>query len=145
MASVVKFNFIDSHGRKTSRSFAHTSDVLATVLADANTLAALWNPLTDLQMTGVVVTKKDATPSFAGVAGSNIDENVSVQILAADSFAYDVDLPDVPTAKLSGGTMVLTDADLVAFFAPFLAAGPWRVNLRNPTAFVSIVKAVLDK
>jgi hypothetical protein len=96
-------------------------------------------------MTGVVVTKKDATPSFAGVAGSNIDENVSVQVLAADSFAYDVDLPDVPSAKLSGGTMVLTDTDLVAFFAPFLAAGPWRVNLRNPTAFVSIVKAVLDK
>jgi len=145
MASVVKFNFLDDHGRKTSRSFSHTSDVLATVLASAATLAGLWDPLTDLQMTGVVVTKKDATVAFAGASGSNIDDNVSVQVLAADGFAYDVDLPAVPNAKLSGGQIALSDADLIAFFAAFAAGGVWRVNLRNPTAVASVVKAILDK
>jgi len=145
MASVVKFNFLDGNGRKTSRSIVYDSDVLATVLTGAAALAVLWAPLTDLQLTGVVVTKKDNSVVFAGVSTSNIDENVSVQVLGADGYAYDFDLPDPPTAKISGGVIALTDADLVAFFAEFDAGSSWRVNLRNPTAVASVVKAVLDK
>lgn len=143
--ATVKFNFVDSRGRSISRSIAHTGTVVADILADANTLAGLWNPLTDLALTSVVVTFTDVAPAFAGAAVSNRDENVSVQVQGADGRKYDFDLPDVPDAKMPTELLDTSDADVVAFFAKFAGGDVWRVNLNNPTAISTVIKGVLDK
>lgn len=141
----VKFNFRDSRGRPTSRTLFNVGATIAAVLTDVGTLAALWNPLTDLAFEGVNVSFVDPSSAFAGTPPSNIDENVSVQVTGADGYKYDLDLPDVPDAKTPGEAMSISDADLLAFVAAFQGAGNWRVNLRNPVQITQILKATLDK
>lgn len=141
----VKFNFRDSRGRPTSRTLFNTQATVADVITDVGTLAALWNPLTDLAFEGVNISFIDPSSAFAGTPPSNIDENVSVQVTGADGYKYDLDLPDVPDAKTPGEAMSIADADLLAFVAAFQGAGTWRVNLRNPVQITQILKATLDK
>jgi hypothetical protein len=140
-----RFNFMDSRGRSTSRTFAHVSDVFATVLAAAATLAALWDVLTDLQLVNVTISLTDMAPAFAGEAPSNIDENTSVKVLGADGRVYDVDLPDMPDSFTPSGMIDPTDPDIVAWFDEFGPASSWRVNLNNPTAITQIISGSLDK
>jgi len=142
---LVTFSFLDSRSRRTTRSFWNTEATLALVLAAVTALVAEWNPLTDLALEKVTITNVSTADAFAGAAVSNIDENVSVQVIAANGRRYDIDLPDVPDAKTPGENMDITDADLVAFFALFAGGGTWRVNPDNPQAITTIVKATLDK
>ena len=141
----VRFNLLDSNGRDTSRTWHNTQAAIADVLTDAGVLAALLAAITDLQIVSAVITFTDPSVATAGNAPSNIDAGVTVQVLGADGFRYPVNIPDMPEAKISSGAVSTTDADLVAFFDEFAAGGTWRVNLRNPTAVASIIKATLDK
>jgi hypothetical protein len=143
--SNVRFNFRDSRGRATSRTFAHTSDVIATVLTDVGTLAGLWDTLTDLQLENVTVSLTDDGDAFAGAGVSNVDENVSVKARGADGRVYDVDLPDMPDSYTPIELIDITDPDVAAFFDEFGPASPWRVNLNNPTAIVQLISGKLDK
>jgi len=145
MATPVTFHFLDSRGRDTSRTVVNTSDVLVDVISAATTLAGLWNPLTDMGLTGVTISIKSPTPNFAGAAISNKDENTSVQVVQANGRKYDFDLPDVPDAKHPTELMDITDLDLVAFFNAFAPAGTWRVNVANPQAISQVLRARLDE
>jgi len=142
----VLFNLLDSNGRETTRSWFNTQAAIADVLTDAATLAGLLAAITDLAIISCVVTFTDPSVAEAGAAVSNIDEGVTVQVLGADGYKYPVNIPDVPDAKVSGGAMSTTDADLVAFFNEFdPSTGTWRVNLRNPVGVTQILRATLDK
>lgn len=141
----VKFNFRDSRGRPTSRTYHNTQALIADALTDAGTLAALMNPLTDLALEGITLSVKNSTINFAGSPPSSIDSNVSLKVVGGDGFGYDVDLPAVPNAKTTAEQMSLADADLVAFTNAFGVGGTWRVNLRNPTDIATLVSATLDK
>lgn len=145
MAFNVRFLFRDSRGRPTSRTYHNTSALIADVFTDVTTLAPLLNAMTDLAMEGIVISVRSTTTTFTGAAVSNVDENVSVKVLAEDGFQYDVDLPDVPDVKTPSEQISLTDTDLVALFGEFETAGKWRINLRNPTAVASVISATLDK
>lgn len=145
MSYTVKFNFRDSRGRSVSRSLHNDEPLIADVLTDVGELTALWNPLTDLAFENVVVTRRDDSDAFAGATVSNRDENTSVKVLAEDGYVYDFDLPDIPDALHPGETLDVTDAAVVAFFDEFLTAGPWRINLRTPTAIASLISGKLDK
>lgn len=141
----VQFNFRDTRGRLTSRSVVHTSNVIATILADIATLAPLWDTITDLGLENVTISLTDDADAFASAGVSNVDENVSVKVLAADGFKYDFDLPDMPDAFTPVELLDVTNPDVVAFFDQFGPASPWRINLRNPTAIVSLISGRLDK
>lgn len=144
MASEVRFNFLDSRGRTTSRTVVHTSDVIATILADVAVLAPLWDALTDLELVDVIVSKRDNTDAFAGAAVSNIDENVSVQVLKANGYKADFNLPDMPDSFTPGGVIDPTALPITDFFAEFAAGNNWRLNIQNPQAISSVIKGVLD-
>ncbi len=145
MAYTVKFNFRDSRGRTVSRSLHNDEPLIADVITDVGELTTLWNPITDLAFEEVVITSRNTADAFAGAAVSNRDENTSVKVMGEDGYVYDFDLPDVPDALHPGETLDVTDAAVVAFFDEFLTAGPWRVNLRNPTAIASLISGKLDK
>lgn len=145
MSFRVRFNFRDSRARTTSRTFVNTQALIATVLTDIATLAALWDTVTDLELVDVVATQVDATEAFAGAATSNVDENTSVKVQGADGRIYDVDLPDLPDAQHPIAALDITDAAIVAFFDEFAVGNSWRVNLNNPTDITAILSGMLDK
>lgn len=145
MSFRVRFNFRDSRARTTSRTFVNTQALIANVLLDIATLAALWDTITELQLVDVVMTQVDTTEAFAGAATSNVDENTSVKVQGADNRIYDVDLPDLPDAKHPIAALDITDADVVAFFDEFAVGNNWRVNLNNPTDVTAILSGLLDK
>lgn len=141
----VRFNFRDSRGRNTSRTYWNTAvNDVAQTITDAGALALLLDPLTDLALVDITITYPGAA-SFAGAAVSNVDENVSVKVEGGDGRIYDVDIPDMPDAKMPTEVLDITDVDVVAFFNQFLVAGPWRVNLNNPTDIATVIRGTLDK
>lgn len=145
MAFDVRFNFLDSRGRSTSRSFHNTNALVADVVTQIGVLLALWNVVTDLQFLYATIMNKDAASAFAGAAVSNVDENTSCKVIAGDGKVYDVNLPDVPDAKHPGESLDMTDVDVANFFAEFAVGKTWRLNLNNPTEIVTLVSGQLDK
>jgi len=140
-----KFNFRDSRARTTSRTFVNTQALIADVLTDIGTLAALWDVITDVQLIDVVITQVDTSEAFAGAATSNVDENTSVKVQGADNRIYDVDLPDLPDALHPIAALDITNVGITNFFDEFAVGQNWRVNLNNPTDITAILSGLLDK
>lgn len=141
----VRFNFMDSRARKTSRTYHNTSTLIADCITDVGVLAALWDTITEVALMDVVMTQVDDTDAFSGAAISNVDENTSVKALGADGRTYDVDMPDMPDSYHPIAALDITNADVVAWFDEFGVASNWRLNLSNPTAVTLILSGLLDK
>lgn len=139
------WKFRDSRQRNTSRTIWNTQTTIALVAAEIASLAALWNPLTDLQLVSVLIGFDDEASAFAGETVSSIDAGVSVQVRGGDGRLYDFDLPAVPNTLTVSEAMPTDGAALVAFFDEFAVGGTWRLNISNPTTVTAIVKATLDK
>ena len=145
MASNVVFQFLDSRGRAKTRTLVNVSDVIATVLADVAVLGPLWDVLTDLQLVGVTISVKSTATAFAGAAISNVDENVSAQVLQGNGFKADFNLPDMPDSFTPAGVIDPVDISIAAFFAEFLIGATWRINTQNPQDITTVISGVLDK
>jgi hypothetical protein len=145
MALPVTFTFRDSLARKTTRTWVSVGTTIAAVLADVATLAPLVDAVTQGGLQKVTITSESVASAFASEAGSNVDENASVTVLAADGRNYDFDLPMPATVlRLAGGSIDTANADFVALMDEFGAAANWRLNVFSPTAIVSVEKALLD-
>lgn len=146
MAFNVRFNFTDEKNGKTSRTYHNTNALIADVLTDVTTMAALIDVVSLGGLSDVVITQKSAAEASAAEANSNIDDNASVQVNGADGYVYDFDLPMPPPGIiLSDRRLDVTDAGVIALFAAFGAGDNWRINLRVPTAISSVIGGVLDK
>lgn len=139
------FTFIDEFDRKTRRTWGNDQALIATVLTDIAAIVPLYQATGQGGVAGVTITQKDTSEDVAAETPSNVDENASIQVLGADGFAYDFNLP-MPDADIrdAGGVIDVADADVVAFIAEFQGAKHWTINERNPTQIASIVKGVLD-
>lgn len=146
MAFDVRFDFLDAYNRVTTRTWHNTNALVADVLTDVGVLAGLINAISDGGLSGVTITQKSSAAAFAAVAGSSIDSNASVKVLAGDGYHYDVNIP-MPIAGIINpdSTVDLTAAGVTAFFAEFASGDTWRINLRAPTDIVTLVSGVLDK
>jgi len=145
MALPVTFTFRDSLSRKTTRTWVSTATTLAGALADVTALAPLINAISDGGLQKVTISAEDTAEAFAAAAGSNVDENASITVLAADGRNYDLDLPMPITAlRLAGGSIDTANPDFVAFIDAFGVAEAWRLNVFAPTAIISVEKALLD-
>lgn len=145
MAFDVRFNFMDSRGRKTSRSFHNTNALVADVITQIAVLLPLWEAITDLAFLYATIMSKDEASAFDGEAVSNVDENTSCTVICEDGKQYDVNLPDMPDALHPGESLDMTDVDVANFFAEFAVGKTWRLNLNNPTDIVTLVSGQLDK
>ncbi|HJZ04935.1 MAG TPA: hypothetical protein VJ327_03650 [Patescibacteria group bacterium] len=145
MALPVTFTFRDSLARKTTRTWVSVGTTIAAALADVAVLAPLVDAISQGGLQKVTITAEDTGDAFAADAGSNVDENASITVLAADGRNYDLDLPMPITAlRLAGGSIDTANADFIAFIAAFGVAANWRLNVFAPTAIVSVEKALLD-
>lgn len=140
------FNFIDGFNRQTQRSWWSTSTLLVDALTDIAALASAINALSDGGLDGVVITNVDTSEDFAAVAGSNVDDNASIQVLGGDGYKYDFNLPMPITALFNAdGTVDTSNAALATLMGLFATGDNWRINLRNPTDIDSVVGGTLDK
>ena len=146
MAFNVRFNFVDSYNTKTSRTFHTLAPDLATLITDIAALSAAIQPLTEGGIISSVGTYVDQVATFGADAGSNVDENMSVNAQGSDGYIYDVDLP-MPVGAIinSDRTLDIGNAQVAAFFALFAAGANWRVNVRNPVDITQLIGGKLDK
>lgn len=146
MAFDVTFNFTDVFNRRTQRTYHNTQALLATVLTDLTTIAELIDAVSLGGLENVIITQRSAAEASAAEAGSNVDENCSVQVLGGDGYRYDFNLPmPDPSILNSDGTLDTGNAAVVALFGAFASGDSWRINLRNPTDIASVIGGVLDK
>jgi hypothetical protein len=146
MAFNVTFNFTDEFNRKTQRTWHNTQALIATVLTDLTTIAALIDVVSLAGLDGVVISQVSDAENSAAEAGSNVDANLSVQVEGADGYRYDFNLPCPDPGVLNAdGTLDTADAGIVALFGAFAGGDSWRINLRNPTAIASVIGGELDK
>jgi len=145
MALPVTFTFVDALARKTTRTWTTTATTISQALTDIAALATLVNAVSDGGLQEVTITSKSVASAFAAAAGSNVDENASIKVLAADGRDYDVDLPmPIDALRLAGGAIDTANADFVAFIDAFGVADAWRINNFNPTAISLVRSAQLD-
>lgn len=145
MALPVTFTFRDSLSRKTTRTWVSVATTIAGALTDVGVLAPLIDAISQGGLQKVTISAENTADAFAADAGSNVDENASITVLAADGRNYDLDLPMPITAlRLAGGSIDTANAAFVSFIAAFGVGGNWRLNVFAPTAIVSVEKALLD-
>lgn len=147
MAFEVTFHWIDGLKGKRFSRWHNTNALIADVLSDVTTLAALADAVMLGGLKKVTISQRSTAEASAPEAGANADENVSCQVVGADGYNYDFDLPMPDKANIinSDRTLDTTDANVIAFFAAFGAGDNWRINLRNPTAIASLTGGLLDK
>lgn len=142
----VQFAWLDGFGRIKRQTLTTTAATIALALTEVATFIALFTPTSDAGLVQVSISTKDNTDAYAAVAGSNVDVNASLQVVGADGFNYDLNIPMIKDAFVTGGgAIVISDAVIVAHTDQFLVAGDWRVNNRFPTAITSVSSGQLDK
>jgi hypothetical protein len=145
MSLPVVFTFRDSLARKTTRTWVSVATTLAGAITDVATLGPLVDAVSQGGLQKVTISQDSVASAFAAEAGSNVDENASITVLAADGRNYDFDLPMPATVlRLAGGSIDTANANFIALMDAFAAGGNWRVNVFSPTAIVSVEKALLD-
>lgn len=147
---LVTFNFIDDMQRKTQRSWVNANALIADVLTDVGTLAPLLDAVTEggLQSVNISLPQPDTAEAFAAQNTSNIDDNASLTVSAADGRNYPFDLPmPVNALKQNGGTINVANSDLLALMAAFdgQTGNNWRINRYNPTVITGVISGKVDK
>lgn len=125
---------LDAQGRSTTKRF---SGLAATVAAGQTDMADL---ITDLLAVSDLGTSKYSTAvdtvavNAVGNAAANKDEAVNVRLQMTDGSIENFRIP-APAKNasgvfeyVSGGAVDIANANIVAFFANFLAGGQFRIN-----------------
>lgn len=140
---VVTLQLQDSFGRKTTKRVETETDVLATAQTAVDGLLSDLAAITDLECVGAIYSYRDASDTFAGEATSNIDQGATFRLRLADGAQTAYKVPGFPLSKVgAGGIVDTTDADVVAFFDNFLAAGDFTVS--DGEAITAIEAGSLD-
>jgi hypothetical protein len=144
MSIIATVSLIDSYARPTTKKLETETSVLADAQTAVTGLLTDLNAITDLQCVGVSYSLKDGTQIFAGVAGSNVDVGATFKVRLADGTVAAYKVPGFPAAKVGpSGEIDVTDADVVAYFDNFLAAGDF--TLSDGEVITEIVSGSLDR
>lgn len=105
------------------------TEVLATAQSAVDGLLTELDPCTDLSVEHVSYSFKDATQTFAGAAGSNVDLGATFRGRGSDGDIKVLKIPGFPQSKVgANGSIDLTDGDVAALLALWEAAGPFTLS-----------------
>lgn len=122
----------DSLNRITSKRYETETEVLATAQSAVADLITDLEAVTDLGVVEVTYSLKDDTEASAAAAGSNIDSGATFRARLDNGKVAALKVPGFPISKVSsGGSIDVSDADVVAYFANFETAGAFTVNEGN--------------
>lgn len=142
----VQFRWTDSKGRVKRQTLTVDVTTIAAALTAINLFVPLFDAVSDGGLQSISINQSDDTEAYAADAASNIDTNGSLQVLGADGFKYDLNIPMILLSLVTGGGAIdILDAALVAFTDQFMASGDWMVNNRFPTNIISVISGQLDK
>lgn len=124
---------VDAQGRSTTKSFVGTATTVAAGVTDMTALLADFAAVSDLG-TSKYSTAVDTVAVTAAGAAANKDEAVNIRLQMTDGSIENFRIP-APAKDagglfeyVSGGAVDVANADIVAFFANFLAGGVFRIN-----------------
>jgi hypothetical protein len=143
----VSIQMRDSMGRTTTRVYGLTE---VTTIGDAETdaaaLAALLDATSELGLNKVTLLWDCDVAATAPTAGSNVDEGGTVSgwvEVYKKKASLKVPAP-IAAARVSDGTLLLSQADLAAFIAQFVVT-TGTASVSDGDTFASFIKGVVDK
>jgi len=134
----------DGKKRQTTKRVETETDVLATAQLAVVDLAVDLLAVTDLGIVTVTYTLADDTEASAADAASNVDVGATIRCRLDNGKVAAYKIPGFPLAKVNpGGGIDVSDADVVAFFANFEAAGGFTLSEGN--VVTELLSGQLDK
>jgi len=144
MAFKANVLLIDDMNRNTTKRIECEATVLATAIADMTALLSDLAALTTLGVVKVNYSDTDLTGAFATTAGSNVDTGATFRLQTTDGGVVAYKIPGFDQAKADGnGNIDPLDADVVAFFANFLAAGAF--TLADGETITAVLSGKMDQ
>lgn len=141
----VTFTMVDAYDRTTTKSFTSVSTLLdeATALASAAALAADLAAISELDILYYSVGQRIVFTD-AVTAGANVDEGVTFTLRKEDNYKGSIKVPGPENSIFQAdGSVILSDANVVAFIANFLTGGDWTFS--DGEQATALLKGVLDK
>jgi hypothetical protein len=129
MAIIATLTLVDSLNTQVTKRYECEATTLAQAAIDMNLLLTDLGSITDLGIVSVTYSEKDTTEASAAGAGSNVDVGATFRLRLADGGVASHKVPGFPIAKVGGNRAIdPTDADVVAYFDNFLAAGAFTLS-----------------
>lgn len=140
---LVKYSLVDSMGRPGTKTLE--TQVLvdqAAALTAAASMAILLDDVTEMRIKSYTVSERIVyTDTFE--AGANRDEGASITVEKADNYNAPHNIPaPVQAMRLPDGTVDLTNAALIAYFAEFEATGDFQLS--DGEVITSVVRGTID-
>jgi hypothetical protein len=142
----VSIQLRDSMGHTTNRVYGLTeAATVGTAETDAIALAGLLDACTELGLNKVTLLWNCDVAPTAPVAGSNVDEGGTVSGWV-DTYIKKASLKipaPIAAARVADGTLLMTQADLLAFIAEFIVT-TGSATLSDGDTIASWIKGVMD-
>lgn len=129
MAFLATIQLTDSLNRIVTKEVECEATVLATAQTDIAALITDLEAVTDLGVVRVTYTEKDDSEASAAAAGSSVDVGATFRLRLSDGEVLAYKIPGFDQSKaIAGGSIPVDDADVVAYFDNFEAAGAFTVG-----------------
>lgn len=129
----------DSLNTQVTKRFECEATTLAQAAIDMNLLITDLEAITDLGVVSITYSEKDITEASAPAANSSVDAGATFRVRLDNGKVAAHKVPGFPIAKVSTDRNIdVTDADVVAYFDNFLAAGNFTLSEGN------VVTAILS-
>ena len=135
----------DSLNTQVTKRYELEATTLLQAAIDIGLLAADLLAVTDLGIVSVTYSLKDVAEASSPAANSNVDTGATFRLRLTDGSVASHKIPGFPISKVGGNRAIdPTDADVVAYFANFLAAGAFTLSDGEVIAADGILSGTFD-
>ena len=143
MAILATVTLVDSLNTQVTKRYECEATTLTQAAIDVGLLITDLEAVTDLGVVSVTYSEKDVSEASAAAANSNVDEGATFRLRLADGGIASHKVPGFPIAKVGGNRAIdPTDADVVAYFENFEAAGTF--TLSDGEVITAILSGTFD-
>ena len=140
----ISYSLVDSMGRPGKKTYDTVSTMVdhAAAVTAANSHAVLLDDVCEMKILSHTVSLRTVYSDSVD-AGANKDEGATVTVRKTDNLNAVHRIPaPVQSLRLADGTVDLTDAALIAYFANFEAAGDLRLS--DGESVATVVRGTID-
>lgn len=143
MAFLATVTLVDSLNTEVTKRYETETDVLATAQTAVAALITDLEAVTDLGVVSVTYSEKDVSEASAAAANSSVDAGATFRLRLTAGGVASHKIPGFPISKVGGNRAIdPTDADVVAYFGNFLAAGAF--TLSDGETITSVLSGTFD-
>jgi len=144
MSFAASITLLDSYGRRTIKRIETDEVTLALAITALTAYMSALDDVTDLEATKIIYHDVETAIVFAGEALSNLDVGATFRVLLDNGKEASHKIPGFPASLVeANGAIDVAGAEVVAYFANFLLAGPCRLSDGNYV--VEVLSGSLDR